>query len=289
MCVVVGCGSKSDTAKGIGMFRIPSIIKNQGEEMEELTTLRHEKWISAISRDDTMHKNVLQSERVCGRHFVSGRPSQHWDKHNVDWIPTLNLGKKEYRERNPKAATERAERAKARQKSTIEQQERESAKRKLLNESGARVASVDFSENAASTSDQNADTQKAENVEMIEPEPEDASTAFVNEELELQQGENIKRLIGTLKLKQRRSIICTGKLAIIKHLTGMLKPRQKSLTISSRRVADIKLQTEIFSNQMIGSDFTQDFLHTRCSWQSLNMLSLMLLAASNHWTGFKNL
>ena len=192
MCVVVGCGSKSDTAKGIGMFRIPSIIKNQGEEMEELTTLRREKWISAISRDDTMHKNVLQSERVCGRHFVSGRPSQHWDKHNVDWIPTLNLGKKEYRERNPKAATERAERAKARRKSTIEQQEQESAKkRKLLNESGARVASVDFSENAASTSDQNADTQKAENVEMIEPEPKDASTAFVNEELELQQGENM--------------------------------------------------------------------------------------------------
>ena len=102
VCVVVGCGSKSDTAKGIGMFRISSIIKNQGEEMEELTTLRREKWISAISRDDTMHKNVLQSERVCGRHFVSGRPSQHWDKHNVDWIPTLNLGKKEYRERNPK-------------------------------------------------------------------------------------------------------------------------------------------------------------------------------------------
>ena len=85
MCIVVGCGSKSDTTKGIGMFRIPSIIKNQGEEIEELTTLRREKWISAISRGDTAYKDILQSERVCGRHFVSGRPAQHWDKHNVDW------------------------------------------------------------------------------------------------------------------------------------------------------------------------------------------------------------
>ena len=37
MCIIVGCGSKSDTAKGIGMFRIPSVIYNQGEETEELT------------------------------------------------------------------------------------------------------------------------------------------------------------------------------------------------------------------------------------------------------------
>lgn len=112
---------------------------------------------------------------------------------------------------------------------------------------------------------------------MIEPKPEDASTAFVNEELEFQQGENmaahtetqtegliiftgkytnIKRLIGALKLKQRHLIICTGKLAIIKHLTGTLKPRQKSLTITCQRVADMKPQTGVFSNQMIGSDFT---------------------------------
>ena len=174
------------------MFRIPSIIKNQGEEIEELTTLRREKWISAISRGDTAYKDILQSERVCGRHFVSGRPAQHWDKHNVDWIPTLNLGKKGYTERNSKAATERAERAKARRRSAIEQQELEAAKkRKLLNESGTRVVSIDFSENAASTSDKNADIQKAENVQMIESEPEDASNAFAKEELELQQDGNM--------------------------------------------------------------------------------------------------
>ena len=39
MCIVVGCASKSDTAKGVGMFRIPSVIYNQGEETEELTKM----------------------------------------------------------------------------------------------------------------------------------------------------------------------------------------------------------------------------------------------------------
>lgn len=46
MCVVVGFGSRSHTVKGIGMFRIPSMIKNQGEEREELATLTREKCIS---------------------------------------------------------------------------------------------------------------------------------------------------------------------------------------------------------------------------------------------------
>ena len=42
MCIVVDCASKSDTAKGVGMFRIPSVIYNQGEETEELTRMRGE-------------------------------------------------------------------------------------------------------------------------------------------------------------------------------------------------------------------------------------------------------
>ena len=44
---------------------------------------------------------------------MSGKPSQRWDKHNVDKAPSLNLGKKRYREKGSEVATERAERAKA--------------------------------------------------------------------------------------------------------------------------------------------------------------------------------
>ena len=106
LCIVVGCGTKTGNKDGIGTFRIPSVVKNQGEQMEELTTTRRERWISAISRGDTDYKNVLQSERICARHFVSGSPAKHWDRHNVDWFPTLNLGKKEYRERSSKMAQE---------------------------------------------------------------------------------------------------------------------------------------------------------------------------------------
>ena len=90
LCVVVGCGRKSGKGNTQGFFRIPSVVKHQGEEFEDLTTERRNSWISAISRDDTDTKNVLENERVCERHFVSGRPSPNWDKFNVDWIPTLN-------------------------------------------------------------------------------------------------------------------------------------------------------------------------------------------------------
>ena len=114
LCVVVGCGRKSGKRNTQGFFRIPSVVKHQGEEFEDLTTERRNSWISAISRGDTDTKNVLESERVCERHFVSGRPSPNWDKFNVDWIPTLNLGKRIHKQKDVEAATKKAERAKAR-------------------------------------------------------------------------------------------------------------------------------------------------------------------------------
>ena len=48
-CVVVGCSSKSGKHKGQRLFRIPKIIKNQGEEQAELTTRRRNEWISAMT------------------------------------------------------------------------------------------------------------------------------------------------------------------------------------------------------------------------------------------------
>ena len=100
---------------------------------------------SAIDRADLKTKNVLQNERVCSRHFVSGRPAANWDRFNEDWVPTLHLTKKEYKKKDVKAAAERSERAKARRKSAIERQEQEAAKkRKSVNESGERIVDIDF-------------------------------------------------------------------------------------------------------------------------------------------------
>ena len=101
LCVVVGFSSKGGKHKGLGFFRIPKIITNQGEEQEELTTRRRNEWISALSRGDATNKRVLESERVCSKHFVFGEPAPDWDQLHVDWVPTVSLGKKEYVEKRP--------------------------------------------------------------------------------------------------------------------------------------------------------------------------------------------
>ena len=95
LCVVFGCGSRSDRDKGIGFYRILPVATNKGKFEEELTSERREKWIKAISRGDTQSKDVLYSERVCGKHFVFGKPALYRHKLNVDWVPTLQLGKKD--------------------------------------------------------------------------------------------------------------------------------------------------------------------------------------------------
>lgn len=97
LSIVWGCGSKSDKHKGLGFFRIPKIITDQGEVYEELTREHRERSISALSRGDSTEKNILETERDCGRHFHQGSPAKDFDQFNPDWVPPLNLGKKECR------------------------------------------------------------------------------------------------------------------------------------------------------------------------------------------------
>jgi len=73
--VVVGCSSKSGKHKGLGFFRIPKIITNQGKESEELATRKRNEWISAVSHGDATNKRVLESERVCSKHSVFREPA----------------------------------------------------------------------------------------------------------------------------------------------------------------------------------------------------------------------
>ena len=100
LCIIPDCGVKSGNKEGIGLFRIPIVVDKNGESYKQLTEDRRNAWISQISRDDTKSKDILKSERVCGRHFVSGKPALLWDRYNVDWKPTLNLGKKNYSKLN---------------------------------------------------------------------------------------------------------------------------------------------------------------------------------------------
>jgi len=71
--------------------------------------------------------DVLNSERVCGQHFVSGKPALYRQKHKsmpMDWVPILQLGKKNscvklYHDAN----AERAEGAKRQEQLVVERQE----------------------------------------------------------------------------------------------------------------------------------------------------------------------
>ena len=201
LCIVVGCGRKSGKHKA-KFSKIPKIITNQGGEWEELTRERRNRWISAVSRGDTAMKNILESERVCDRHFVSGKPAATWDKHNIDWVPTLNLGKMEFkgdeqREQKQKASEERAERAKERRKRAIERQELEVAqKRKNLDVSGDRIVDIHFTETNASTSteDVEEDTGLAiANTLEMEPSEPSCSASCATSDVENQAEGAFKR------------------------------------------------------------------------------------------------
>ena len=108
-CLMVDCGSKSTRDKGLHFSRVPSVVTNQGEEAEKLSKERRSLWISAISRDD-LSEQRLANDRVCGRHFVSGKAAKSWDRFNTDWVRTLNLGhEKRAEQKNLEQASQRGQ------------------------------------------------------------------------------------------------------------------------------------------------------------------------------------
>ena len=77
LCVITGCGNRTGRDQGVGFYRIPAVVTNKGEFEEKLTAERRKEWIKAISRGDTEEKQVLESERVCGKYFASGKPAPY--------------------------------------------------------------------------------------------------------------------------------------------------------------------------------------------------------------------
>ena len=87
---------------------------------------------------------------------MSGKPSPYWDKHNVDWVPTLELKKKSYgREMDYEVIAKRQERVKKREEHAIKQQEHEAAEKcQKLSESSLPVAQIDFNQPITSTEEE---------------------------------------------------------------------------------------------------------------------------------------
>ena len=146
LCLIVGCGNKTGKRRAgkerTRFFRVPRVVTNQGEFIEELTSERRRRWISAISRDD-LTEGKRENDRVCSKHFVSGEPAKEWDRFNVDWtVPTQYLGHHKLCG-DPEKVAERANRAAQRRKRKQEVLEKEiSEKRKRVSEPGKPVEEI---------------------------------------------------------------------------------------------------------------------------------------------------
>ena len=112
LCVVFGCSKRSGRDKDVSFFRIPRIIYNKGEQVYTMSKKRRDGFLATISRVGLTEK-ILNNDRVCSRHFHSGKPAALLDDTNPDWLPSLDLGHvKSGCSANP---TKRWERRKARE------------------------------------------------------------------------------------------------------------------------------------------------------------------------------
>lgn len=112
LCVVIGCSKRSGRDRDVSFYRIPKIVTHRGERDYELSKKRRNGFLAAISRDDLTDK-VLQNDRICSRHFISGKPAALYDDTNPDWLPNLHLGHSKKLQAR-KETTERWERRLAR-------------------------------------------------------------------------------------------------------------------------------------------------------------------------------
>ena len=87
---MIGCTKRSGRDKGVSFYRIPKIITHRGQRDYELSKKRRDGFLAAISLDGLTEK-VLVNDRICSRHFRSGKPAALYDDTNPDWLPSLNL------------------------------------------------------------------------------------------------------------------------------------------------------------------------------------------------------
>ena len=73
ICAIVGCSNRSGRDKS-SFFRLPAVIKHQGQQMFEITTERRKAWLAAICRAD-MTADKLENVFVCQKHFCKGQLS----------------------------------------------------------------------------------------------------------------------------------------------------------------------------------------------------------------------
>ena len=133
LCAICSGGTRSGRDKGINMARIPSIIH----------------YYSTRRSTETFH------DRVCSKHFISGKAVKLWDRYDPDLVPTQNLGHQkcgsvEKLQADLEVAAKRDERARGRElKRVAGERERQlweeiESKKQIIDEPGVKVIDISF-------------------------------------------------------------------------------------------------------------------------------------------------
>ncbi|KAL3888493.1 hypothetical protein ACJMK2_000860 [Sinanodonta woodiana] len=88
-CRVVGCHNRSDRETHLKYYRLPKVVKNQGEECVKLSEERRRLWLARLQQNFD-GKNI-ENIRVCSAHFISGKRAELYQRDNPDWAPSLNM------------------------------------------------------------------------------------------------------------------------------------------------------------------------------------------------------
>ena len=89
LCIVPGCSKRSGRDK-VSFYRIPKIVSGRGIKKEQLSKRRRAGYLAAIRREGVTDK-ILNNDRVCSKHFVTGKPAPLEDDMHPDWLPTQHL------------------------------------------------------------------------------------------------------------------------------------------------------------------------------------------------------
>ncbi|XP_070380836.1 uncharacterized protein [Dermacentor albipictus] len=97
-CAVYGCSNRSknkpndENFQPLGFYVVPRVKQGQCLRTAERSSRCRALWLSRIHRKDL--DELATHYRVCGAHFITGRPAYLMDEANPDWALSLNLGYK---------------------------------------------------------------------------------------------------------------------------------------------------------------------------------------------------
>lgn len=86
LCAVKTCRNHNKNCD-LSFYTFPMPRKYSTKEHEKLLAMRLAMWRKASGYT----KPVNRSVRICGKHFVSGKPSKFDEPATVDWVPSLHL------------------------------------------------------------------------------------------------------------------------------------------------------------------------------------------------------